>query len=306
MRLLTRRTFVALGAGIASVTAAARPVLAITMDDVNWKVIPEPYSKTACDRILDALRTHRTHAALFAVGQNVDNDQGRAILDAWNSAGHILGNHTWTHRSYGNPATDTEWFERDILRNEALLKSWPNYRKLFRFPVLKEGATAERRDTMRRFLADHGYRNGCVTVDASDWYYSARLQQRLTADPAFDVQRYREPYLAHLLDRANYYNGLSTKVLGRSIPHTILVHYNLINTLFLNDALAMFQKNGWGLISAEEAFADPVYRRQPNTVPAGESLLWALAKETGKFDRELRYPGEDDIYEKPILDRLGL
>jgi peptidoglycan/xylan/chitin deacetylase (PgdA/CDA1 family) len=304
MPILTRRTFVALGAGLAS--AATQPALAITMDDVNWKAIPEPYAKAACDRILDALHTHGTHAALFAVGQNVDNDQGRAILDAWNRGGHILGNHTWTHRSYGNRATETEWFEQDILKNEALLKSWPNYRKLFRFPVLKEGATAERRDIMRRFLADHGYRNGCVTIDASDWYYSARLQQRLAADPAFDAQRYREPYLAHLLDRAKYYDGLSMKVLGRSIPHTILVHYNLINTLFLSDALAMFQKNGWGLISAEEAFADPVYQRQPNTVPAGESLLWALAKETGKFDRELRYPGEDDVYEKPILDRLGL
>jgi hypothetical protein len=41
-------------------------------------------------------------------------------------------------------------------------------------------------------------------------------------------------------------------------------------------------------------------------VPAGESLLWALAKETGKFDSLLRYPGEDDVYEKPKLDRLGL
>lgn len=36
------------------------------------------------------------------------------------------------------------------------------------------------------------------------------------------------------------------------------------------------------------------------------SLVWALAKETGKFDGLLRYPGEDDEYEKPIMDALGL
>jgi hypothetical protein len=29
-----------------------------------------------------------------------------------------------------------------------------------------------------------------------------------------------------------------------------------------------------------------------------------LAKETGKFEDRLRYPGEDDVYEKPMLDRL--
>jgi hypothetical protein len=60
------------------------------------------------------------------------------------------------------------------------------------------------------------------------------------------------------------------------------------------------------VIGAEEAFADPVFRRQPDTVPAGESLIWALAKESGKFETRLRYPGEDDVYEKPLLDQLGL
>jgi hypothetical protein len=49
-----------------------------------------------------------------------------------------------------------------------------------------------------------------------------------------------------------------------------------------------------------------VFTRQPDTAPAGESLIWALAKETGKFEDRLRYPGEDDVYEKPVLDRLGL
>ena len=42
------------------------------------------------------------------------------------------------------------------------------------------------------------------------------------------------------------------------------------------------------------------------TVPAGESLIWALAKETGRFNEQLRYPGEDEEYEKPKLDELGL
>ena len=60
------------------------------------------------------------------------------------------------------------------------------------------------------------------------------------------------------------------------------------------------------MIDAEEAFSDEVFTRQPDTVPAGQSLLWALAKESGKFEARLRYPGEDDVYEKPVLDRLRL
>ena len=58
----------------------------------------------------------------------------------------------------------------------------------------------------------------------------------------------------------------------------------------------MFRSKGWGVIDAEEAFSDQVFSRQPDTAPAGQSLIWALAKETGKFEARLRYPGEDDVY----------
>ncbi len=95
-------------------------------------------------------------------------------------------------------------------------------------------------------------------------------------------------------------------MLGHSVPHTLLIHYSLLNSLFLGDLLSMFRSKGWGVIDAEEAFSDPVFTRQPDTVPAGESLIWALAKETGRFEDRLRYPGEDDVYEKPLLDRLKL
>jgi hypothetical protein len=60
------------------------------------------------------------------------------------------------------------------------------------------------------------------------------------------------------------------------------------------------------ILGADEAFSDPVFSKAPDTVPAGESLVWALAKETGKYDKKLRYPGEDDVYEKPVLDKLKL
>ncbi|HYA16798.1 MAG TPA: hypothetical protein VEF06_05000, partial [Bryobacteraceae bacterium] len=174
------------------------------------------------------------------------------------------------------------------------------------FPALKEGRTREVRDRFRSFLAQHHYHNGSVTLDTSDWYYDQRLRARIEAQPGFEVSRYRQPYLAHIWDRAQFYDQLSRDVLGRSVPHTILVHYNLLNSIFLGDVLSMFRSRGWGVIDAEEAFSDEVFTRMPDTAPAGESLIWALAKETGRFENRLRYPDEDDVYEKPLLDRLGL
>jgi hypothetical protein len=63
-----------------------------------------------------------------------------------------------------------------------------------------------------------------------------------------------------------------------------------LNALFLGDLLDMFKSKGWKLTDAQEAFKDPVFQATPKIVPAGESIIWALAKEAGGFDNLLRYP----------------
>jgi len=267
---------------------------------MNWKALPD--LPTADRRLRHALEQHSIRAFLFVIGQNADSPEGQRLLQSWRSSGHTIGNHTYSHRNLHSLAPNE--FTADVTRAEAVLGTpRPQW---FRFPALKEGKTRAVRDSMRDWLREHGYRNGHVTIDASDWYYDLRLRERLKKDPDFDPERFRAPYLAHLWDRAQYYDRLSQLVLGRSVPHTILLHYNLINSLFLGDVCAQFQQKGWGLIDAADAYRDPVFSKQPNIAPAGESLLWALAKETGRYEHMLRYPGEDDQYEKPVLDRLGL
>lgn len=273
------------------------------MDDVRWQMIPENRRSEAEERLLKHLG--KTRAFLFAIGECVDNEHGSSVLRQWSAGGHWIGNHTYSHHALLGKV-DPEEFEQDILRNDQVLRKVPGFRKWFRFPALKEGPTRDLRDRLRAFLGQHGYRNGAVTIDASDWYYNQRLLSRIERDRRFDVNLYREPYLNHIWDRARFYDQVSRDVLGRSVSHTLLIHYNLLNSLFLGDLLKMFRSKGWGIIGADEAFSDPVFERQPDTVPAGESLMWALAKESGRFEDRLRYPGEDDVYEKPLLDRLRL
>jgi hypothetical protein len=126
----------------------------------------------------------------------------------------------------------------------------------------------------------------------------------LGQSPAADLDPYRAAYLEHVYGRAQYYDGLSRKVLGRSVLHVLLMHHNLINALFLQDVVRVFRGRGWQVIDAKSAFEDPVYRMQPNTLPAGESILWALAKQKGIAG--LRWPTQDDVYEKPSLDQRHL
>lgn len=284
-----------------------KPEIAITMDDFAWNQSVKLSPQQRNQAILGALKSHgNLKATLFVTGKNADNETGQSLLREWDKAGHMIANHSYSHKYLNSSRTTPEVFTADILKGEEVIKGFPRFQKSFRFPYLKEGETAVKRDAVRTFLKQHGYRTGHVTIDASDWAIEDRLTARLKKDPAADLKPYRDFYLSHMWERALYYDDLSRKALGRSVKHTILMHYNLLNALFLGDLIDMFKSNGWKLIDAAVAFKDPVFLSEPKTVPAGESLIWALAKETGKFEKLLRYPGEDSEYEKAKMDQMGL
>lgn len=302
---------VALGLGtrrgtVRTSSANQPPQVAITMDDFNWGNAVKLTADERNNAILGTLRSQSVKAALFVIGRNADSETGKALLKNWDNAGHLIGNHTYSHRNYDNPQMTTAAYAADILHAEAVLKAFPRFRKLFRFPMLKEGNTAVKRDGLRSFLKQHGYHVGHVTIDNSDWIVDERLRLRLAKDPNSDLKPYRDFYLKHMWDRAVYYDDLGRKVLGRNVKHTILTHFSLLNGLFLGELMEMFKGKGWQLIDAEEAFTDPVFAAEPKILPAGESIVWSLAKATGKIPMNLRYPAEDGEYEKAEMDRLGL
>jgi len=282
-----------------------RPQIALTMDDPQVELCRFMDWKEANRRILGALGERKLKAALFVCGMRVDRVEGKALLSGWDDAGHLICNHSYSHLMYLRK-TGYEEFAADFLRDEAIIAPYRHRTALFRYPYLKEGDTVEKRDHFRGLLKEHGYRVGHVTVDASDWYVDERMMERLRKVAGAKLEPYRDYLIAHLLDRAAFYRQLALDVLGREVRHTLLVHYRMINALFLGDVMAAFEKAGWEWIDADRAFEDPVFRREPQTLPAGESLIWALAAETGKFKERLRWPGEDDVYEKPKMDALGL
>lgn len=276
--------------------------IALTFDD--GPDMADNVGMTAAERnaaILEQLAAANVKSMLFVTRTDADDERNDLIRE-WGKEGHAVANHTATHPDFDDAAVGLKRFERELLACDAAIRTFPGYTKRFRFPYLKEGETRAKRDGFRRFLKSIDYRPAPVSVDTSDWYYSARLRDRLKVSPSVERAPYRDAYLRHLYDRASYYDGLSKAVLGRSVPHVILMHHNLINALFLADAIRMFRDHGWRVIDPAEAFEDPVYSAEPDIVPAGESILWALAKQRGISG--LRWPGEDDTYEKPILDKL--
>jgi peptidoglycan/xylan/chitin deacetylase (PgdA/CDA1 family) len=284
---------------------APRPQLALTLDDPTLTLGSILKWQEANSRILNAISAKGVRAALFVCGMRVDEADGGKLLSAWDQAGHMICNHSYSHKFYGERTTYAD-FAVDFLKDEKVIAPYHNRTALFRYPFLKEGDTADKRDRFRALLKERGYRVGHVTIDASDWYVSQRFVDRLAKQPNAPIGPYRDYLIAHLLDRAAFYRQLALDILGRDIRHTVLMHFNPLNALVLPDVMNAFETAGWQWIDASLAYEDPIFRSQPQTLPAGESLAWALAKETGRFESRLRYPGEDDVYEKPKMDALGL
>lgn len=283
-----------------------KPKIAFTFDDGSIDDFGTYKLENWNQLLLDNLKKHQLKAILFSAGRNKSNEKGKYVLKSWNDAGHFIANHTVTHVNFNSKTTTLEAFKLELSRNDAIIKPYSNYFPYFRFPYLKEGDTKEKVEGFRAFMSQKGYKNGHVSIDASDWYISGRLVKRLQENPKADISGFREYYKNHLLNRAQYYDSLAYQLSNRHINHVILLHHNLAAALFLDDLIQHFKANGWEVIDADKAYVDKIYDEVPTNIPAGESLIWALAKQSGKFEKVLRYPAEDGEYEKVRMDRLGL
>jgi peptidoglycan/xylan/chitin deacetylase (PgdA/CDA1 family) len=288
---------------LASSTSASAQRLALTFDD-GFDLAAFPNAAQLNASMLDALAKNDVKAIFFASGRRIDSDAGLALARAWTDAGHAVASHGYSHLNLNSSKVDLDAYLADLRRNEPVLDRLPQWERRYRFPYLKEGDTQAKRDGARQWLRDNGYASGAVSIDSSDWYYDSRMRQWMASHPGQSPDAFRKPYLDHLLDRATYYSSLAKQVLGHDIDHVILLHTNTINATFLPDVIAMFRAHGWEIIAPAVAYADPVYAQTLDVLPAGESVVWSLAKQAGVSG--LRYPAEDGDYEAQNLNNLGL
>ncbi|MES2691781.1 MAG: polysaccharide deacetylase family protein [Bacteroidota bacterium] len=283
-----------------------RPTVSFTFDDGKTTALGGYELKVWNGLILAALKENNIKAILFVAGHNKKTLNGRYVLESWNNAGHRLANHSLNHPNFNNDDVTLEQFKNELLANDALIKGYSNYFRYFRFPYLKEGNTPEKVAGFREFMKQNNYRHGHVTIDASDWYVDSRLRNYLAANPGADVGAYKTFYIQHIYDRAVFYDSLAYSLTGKHINHSLLLHHNLVSALFLKDLIRHFKAKGWNVMDADKAYTDEVYKTVTQTTPAGESLIWSMAKQSGKFEQVLRYPAEGGEYEKARMDSLGL
>lgn len=257
--------------------------IALTFDDSPRFARGHLDGPTRSQFLIENLKKANVQAvAFFSVSSHLD-DEGRARLEAYSRAGHIIANHTHTHPDFNS--TTVPDYVQEFKTAHSQLSGFLNFEKWFRFPYLREGDSLEKRDAMRSALQEMGYINAYVTINNYDWYMEEQFQKAIRSNPSLDQQKFKSFYVSTLLKAVDYYDQMAVRHLGRSPKHVLLLHETDTNALFIADLVIALRSSGWKIISPRQAYQDPILNYQTSRIlPRNPGRVGEIARDKGQTD----------------------
>lgn len=247
--------------------------IALSFDDIPRGSGAFYTKEERTDRLIAALRAAGVRQAAFFVnpGRIAKGDGAEERIAAYVAAGHVLADHSFSHRSL--QAVPAASFLADIDKAETWLKAQPGYRPWFRFPGLNQGGTdAVKRKAVLNGLAARGLLVGAVTVDGSDWHLERLALNAQRAGKPMDEDALHDLYIETMVRSADFSDALMRRTIGRSPAHMILLHETDLAARYVGDLVEALRKDGWRIVTADMAYADPIYHA-PLDVPAANGTL---------------------------------
>ncbi len=283
--------------------AAAQRRIAFSFDDVPRQAGAFFTTDERARELIAALRhAGVSQAGFFVTTGNLerpDGAGGEARIAAYVEAGHVIANHSHSHRWLHR--TEAEEYIADLDRAAAWLRGRPGYRPWYRFPFLDEGRRdLRKRDAVRAALRERGLRNAYVTIDNYDWHLDARASQARREGRAMDMDALRDLYVETLVGAANFADRMAVQATGRSPAHVLLLHETDLAAMYVDDLAAALRADGWEIVTIDEAYRDPIAAGEPDTWFLHAGRVAALAHIAGREPRELFHERTDE----DELDRL--
>ncbi len=205
-----------------------------------------------------------------------------AVLREWRAAGIPLANHTWSHLNL-DMILSAE-YEREIVLDEPVPRDlgggsdW----HWFRYPFLAEGEDATKRAEIRAFLADRGYCIASVSMDFSDWQWTALYARcKATRNPTA-ITLMERLYLDSARANWGFSRSIGQAIYGRDIPHVLLLHVGAFTARMLPRLIALYRAEGVRFVSLADAQADPAFAKDMDPrLPARPQYIAARAAAKG-------------------------
>lgn len=253
--------------------------VAFTFDDVPFRSTPHFESMARTEELLRKLKKLGLPRALIFAHPCIGKDEEFSVqqIAKYKAEGHWIGNHTCHHPQFDK--VGFEAFSEDAAKADRLLNGIFSEQKFFRFPMLNEGSDPKARDQMRDWLKKNNYRNGMVSADNEDQFFSSQINRAKDLRKKIDYQKVKKLFIEHIVSSLECDDKLAIKTLGRSPKHVLLLHERDATVMFLEDLTAEIVKRGWKIIDVKEAYQDPMYFEQPQNTFAGYGIVSQLAFE---------------------------
>lgn len=235
----------------------------------TWDDLPShgmlPAGETRVDighKIIAAIKdAHMPPVYGFVNGVRLQHEPEAApMLKDWRDAGFQLGNHTWSHMNL-NKSSLKDW-EADVTKNEPVLEKYAaggDWRWL-RFPYLAEGATPDKREAVRKFLAERHYKIAAVTMSFGDWQWADPYAHCVAKNDQAAIKQLEASYLKAAADEADFKRAMAKALYGHDIPYVLLMHVGALDALMLPQLIDLYRSKGFTFITLEQAEKDPFYK----------------------------------------------
>ena len=107
-------------------------------------------------------------------------------------------------------------------------------------------------------------------------------------------------YVETLVQASNFYDQIALQTIGRSPAHVLLLHETDLAALYVDDLVVALRRDGWDIISMDEAYTDPIASIEPDTWFLGSGRVAAIAHTRGRKPVDLVHERTDE----DVLDRL--
>ena len=214
--------------------------ISITLDDLPLNIahyVSTEEMKSIVEKLISKIRAEGMPVVGFVNENKLEVDgtldvQRLNILKTWLDSGIELGNHTYSHKS-ANSVPVIE-YEQDIIHGEKIIKGLMAEKgmklRYFRHPFLMTGRSMAVNNEITKFLIDHGYTVAPVTIDNSEWIFSAAYDKAKNNGDTLLMMIVGQEYIKYIKAKLQYYERQSNKLFGRQINQILLIHSNRLNS----------------------------------------------------------------------------
>jgi peptidoglycan/xylan/chitin deacetylase (PgdA/CDA1 family) len=266
------------------------PAVALTFDDVpaaGGLHVDETRVGIIARLIQELHANHLKGVYGFVNGTGINDDPDlQQALHLWVAAGMNIGNHTFDHPALDD--TTAEAYIHDIVINEPTLRQYDSNGDWhwFRYPYLEEGNTLEKREAVRSWLQEHGYRVAQVTLNFQDDDWDDPYGRCLARHDQDGIEWLKQSYMENAVEFIRLGREEQIIAFGHEVPNVLLLHETDFTTLMFPSLMQLLRGEGFRFAPLAKIERNPIYAldpREPN--PGGGSITNQVLDV-----RHLRYP----------------